>query len=437
MSDFAQLIASLEKEASSLLPVADLVEERIASSSATEGDDGANGIPLLALKNDTLLSYIHHLVILTAYRLRGGDLGAHPGARLTEQLVRLRLILEKARPLERKLRYQIDKAVNAAEAKEQQPKAGISGSRNGVREKNGAGEDETGSEEEDDDDDDDEEVDTLAFRPNAAALMAASKSSASSSSNPAKASFSSSRSASATSGRRGRVAEASTQDDDDSDDNGVYRPPKLAPVPYDPDSVSSRGTKEDRLAKTGGKRNAALLADLSLGLSSNPYELSSAGLGGAGRNSASSAQASARAKALRRMEEYEEENFTRLVMKKKDAKRRRMDEAAVALGGAGLDSSSARRGRLGAGLDEEFGDLLRGGSGGGGRAGGKGKRKVGNDHDAYSALRSSSVKRAKVSDATLSGSSASSSARDLFRNGGGRAKQSQFSKDVARSRRKS
>ena len=58
------------------------------------------------------------------------------------------------------------------------------------------------------------------------------------------------------------------------------------------------------------------------------------------------------------MTEFEEENFTRLVMKKKDARRRALDEADVALGGTG--GVSARRGRVpGSGLDDEFADIVK------------------------------------------------------------------------------
>jgi U3 small nucleolar ribonucleoprotein protein LCP5 len=53
------------------------------------------------------------------------------------------------------------------------------------------------------------------------------------------------------------------------------------------------------------------------------------------------------------MTEWEEANMTRLVMKKKDEKKRRQDEADIALGGLG--ASGKRRG----GYEEEFGDILR------------------------------------------------------------------------------
>jgi U3 small nucleolar ribonucleoprotein protein LCP5 len=87
-------------------------------------------------------------------------------------------------------------------------------------------------------------------------------------------------------------------------------------------------------------------------MSANPYEISSGGVGVGGAGAGSSS----RAKALARIQKYEEDNFTRTSMSKRDEKRRRRDEADVALGGAGM---SSKRGRIGAGLEEEFGDLLR------------------------------------------------------------------------------
>ncbi|KAF5337696.1 hypothetical protein D9611_015014 [Ephemerocybe angulata] len=67
---------------------------------------------------------------------------------------------------------------------------------------------------------------------------------------------------------------------------------------------------------------------------SRPHVESSTGLGGM------PSLASGRAKHLKRITEYEEENFTRLMMKKTDAKRRARDEEDLALG-------------------DEFGDIFR------------------------------------------------------------------------------
>ncbi|KAF8137430.1 hypothetical protein EV363DRAFT_1446281 [Boletus edulis] len=82
---------------------------------------------------------------------------------------------------------------------------------------------------------------------------------------------------------------------------------------------------------------------------SRPHLESSSGLG------AMPALASGRAREIQRMTEFEEDNFTRLIMKKKEAPRRRRDEEDLALGGTG-SSHGRRRGR---GLEDEFEDVLR------------------------------------------------------------------------------
>jgi len=90
-----------------------------------------DGISLLDTKNELLLSYLHNLVFLIILRLRGeklatsdgaanGETGAESGSLLGQQtvkkLVELRLLLEKGvRPLEGKLRYQIEKVLKAAD----------------------------------------------------------------------------------------------------------------------------------------------------------------------------------------------------------------------------------------------------------------------------------------------------------------------------------
>lgn len=69
---------------------------------------------------------------------------------------------------------------------------------------------------------------------------------------------------------------------------------------------------------------------------------------------------SARARELNRITEYEEENFTRLMMKKKDHIRRLRDEEDIALGGsASVGGSSGKTRRRGGGFEDEFNDVLK------------------------------------------------------------------------------
>ena len=111
----------------------------------------------------------------------------------------------------------------------------------------------------------------------------------------------------------------------------------------------------------------------------DPHAESTSGLG----NNTANLQ-SARAKELARMTEFEEENFTRLVMKKKEAKRRTRDEADIALGGTG-DLGYRNGRRRGGGLEDEFADVLKS----------VGRKKMGAIGDGYEELR----RRSKKNDA--------------------------------------
>lgn len=134
----------------------------------------------------------------------------------------------------------------------------------------------------------------------------------------------------------------SDSDHDEKTRDGIYRPPKLAPMPYT--ESSDRSKKERR------RPVPTALAQLS---HLDPHIESTSGLGGV------PALQSARARELARMAEFEEENFTRLVMKKKDMKRRLRDEADIALGGSGASVVKGGRGRRGFGLEDEFADVLK------------------------------------------------------------------------------
>ncbi|EXJ82814.1 hypothetical protein A1O3_06629 [Capronia epimyces CBS 606.96] len=80
----------------------------------------AEGISLLDIKNDLLLSYIQNLVFLVVLKLRNQgsstDSTQDLAGEVVKKLVELRVHLERGiRPLESKLKYQIDKVVRAAE----------------------------------------------------------------------------------------------------------------------------------------------------------------------------------------------------------------------------------------------------------------------------------------------------------------------------------
>lgn len=130
----------------------------------------------------------------------------------------------------------------------------------------------------------------------------------------------------------------------DEDEDGIYRPPRLAPVPY----VEKSKNKERQNRAPIPSALANLAAD-----PSQPFVESTSGLGGA------PSLASGRAQYLKRLKDFEEDNFTRVIMKKSDAKRRARDEEDLALGGD-LGGGSGHKARRGAGsLNDEFSEVLR------------------------------------------------------------------------------
>jgi U3 small nucleolar ribonucleoprotein protein LCP5 len=137
-----------------------------------------NGISLLDLKNELFLSYLQNLVFLILIKLRHAtDSDNEPEKFLelneeaTKKLVELRLYLEKGvKPLEGRLKYQIDKVVRAADdtaaaatLANSKPKLGKPKKANAFEDSGSGSDNESGDESED--------VDELSYRPNPAALL--------------------------------------------------------------------------------------------------------------------------------------------------------------------------------------------------------------------------------------------------------------------------
>jgi len=296
MSDSQNICSMLDEMTASMASTRELVRSIKEKQSSTDEMDMRDGISLLSLKHQLMLFYLQSLVLLSARRVAGDSLqdkapasqpfstvdrdvrGAGVGD-LVDSMVEGRIVLEKIKVLESRMRYQIEKLVRTADDAS----------------KNVAD-------------------DPLAFRPNPQNLV---------------------------SNDQGSDAESDeNQNEDEGTRDGIYRPPKLAPMPYS-ESAGDKRSKRQPIPKT--------LSSLIHQDPSRPHVESTSGLG------STPALASDRAREIQRMTEFEEDNFTRLMMKKKDVRRRRQDEADLALGGTG-SSHGRRRGR---GLEDEFEDVLR------------------------------------------------------------------------------
>lgn len=118
-----------------------------------------DGLSLLDVKNELLLSYLQNLVFLILLKIRNAKKAVQSdeddeeddlSETVREKLVELRLFLEKgARPLEAKLQYSITQFLNATERHQQQEKLAANKRNNDSEE-----------EDEDEDDDESEEEDT-------------------------------------------------------------------------------------------------------------------------------------------------------------------------------------------------------------------------------------------------------------------------------------
>ncbi|KAH7015983.1 hypothetical protein B0J12DRAFT_418914 [Macrophomina phaseolina] len=275
----------------------------------------AAGISLLDVKNELLLSYLQNLVFLILLKLRtNGKIRSEKKKEeageeeqdVVKKLCELRLYLEKgARPLEGKLKYQIDKVVRAADDAARAEEAAAAARRKGgeppekqhktkaVRAERGDDDDddEDGSEEDEDssasdeDDDDDDDIDELAYRPNPAAFARNSNSA------------------------RDDAKSSNKRESRDAGD-GIYRPPRITATAMPEDLPRRGGPRDDDGRGSGPRRAAAIDEFVDEHLSAAPVAQPSIGSNVvAGGRRVKSARERADEEERRA---YEETNFVRL-----------------------------------------------------------------------------------------------------------------------------
>ncbi|KAF9982972.1 Dimethyladenosine transferase [Modicella reniformis] len=217
------------------------------------------GLSFLEVKYHILIEYITNLSFVMYRKLNGQSIKDHPAiASLIEQ----RIILEKMKPIEQKLKYQIDKLIRAA----------VVGQQEGETQMNSGG------------------ADPLAFKPNPKNMV---------------------------------LDNAGNEDQDEQDEKdhessttgGVYRAPKMVPVHYEEDSsvVAKRLKYQARLQARAAK--SRVMKDLVSEFDDRPEEMSLNNEGvhfGMGLD-----------EKQRERENYEEETFTRAMLSKKELNRLR------------------------------------------------------------------------------------------------------------------
>lgn len=256
-----------------------------------------DGISLLDTKSEILLSYLHNLVFLIIFQLRQTNSNSKSDEseiatastlrdEAVKKLVELRVFLDRGvRPLEGRLKYQIDKVIKAAEdsqrterpAKSKKPKKASKTPGSGSDEESEDDDQESDSEEDsgDEDEDEEEDLDEMAYRPNVAALA------------------------------KGKVEQkqpqvkATRQEPSD----GIYRPPKIMPTAL---PTTERRERQDRRPRRSNVIDEFVSAEMSAAPMAEP-SIGSTIIAG-GRQTKSKKDREHEAERAR----YEETNFVRL-----------------------------------------------------------------------------------------------------------------------------
>jgi len=105
------LILQLRDKINSLRNEAD-VHELDTENDGVTSHDGEEGIGLLHLKNLEMANYMSNCLYLALRKTHGKSIA---GDKAVERIVENRTVLEKLRPMEKKLKYQIDKYIRLAD----------------------------------------------------------------------------------------------------------------------------------------------------------------------------------------------------------------------------------------------------------------------------------------------------------------------------------
>jgi U3 small nucleolar ribonucleoprotein protein LCP5 len=222
----------------------------------------SKGVSFLEVKYQVMLQYILQLAYFVHLKISGKQVENNP---VIESLVELRVILDKMKPIENKLKYQIDKLVRAAVVENTQKveaKANVTTSEAVA-------------------------ADPLAFKPNPLNLLNKDND------------------------------EEDEEEDEDTNAAGVYRPPKLAPVNFDENAGRKSGKKERDEARMKEKASRSrLMKDLMTEMSENPEEIGV--FGGVNEGTGYGDRID---NVIADKNRYEEDNYVRLAVTRKEKQR--------------------------------------------------------------------------------------------------------------------
>ncbi|KAH8804647.1 hypothetical protein F5884DRAFT_420113 [Xylogone sp. PMI_703] len=290
----------------------------------------ADGISLLDVKNELLLSYLQNLAFLILLKLRHRNRNSNVedselniNDQVVKKLVELRIYIEKGvRPLENRLKYQIDKVLRAADdaARAAAPTPILEKKKKTVDARSSDEEVSEDSEESDEESDEDaiasskvgEEISDLQYRPNPSSLVRP-------------------------------IVNDYAEEDSRTSSSGVYRPPRIAATAM---PTTERATRAERKPHKSATLDEFVATELSSAPIAEP-SIGSTIVAGGRRGMSEKERAEQRER-----REYEETNYVRLPKetkkeRAKKAKGRRQD--ALGFGGEewrGLGAGADRIERL-------------------------------------------------------------------------------------------
>ncbi|KAI8327481.1 Sas10/Utp3/C1D family-domain-containing protein [Choanephora cucurbitarum] len=221
----------------------------------------SKGVSFLEVKYQVMLQYILELAYFVHLKISGQQIENSP---VVDSLVELRVILDRMKPIEAKLKYQIDKLVRAAVIDKNTQKPAAEAENTEVT------------------------ADPLAFKPNPMNLL-----------------------------NKDNDEDEDEALDEDTTTDGVYRPPKLAPVAYDENAGKKSGKKERDEARLKEKASRSrIMKDLMSEMSENPEEVGV--YGGVNEGTGYGDRVD---NLIAEKNQYEEDNYVRLAVTRKEKQR--------------------------------------------------------------------------------------------------------------------
>eukprot|EP00899_Mesostigma_viride_P010847 jgi/Mesvir1/19764/Mv13063-RA.1 len=272
MSDAPELLALLGEMRSGLEEVKGVITPVLARVTSG-GLATADGVSYLEAKHLLLLSYVTNIVFYLMLKAEGHSVRDHP---VVARLVQIRAYLEKVRPIDKKLQYQIEKLLKAA-----------TGSLEGA----GAGADAAGGEEGGGD------PSALRHKPNPSALVSKLP---------------------------------SAEGEADALGDGIYRPPMMTPAAMEDDVDKDSRSRADKRAEREAKRRlgrSTLVKELAREVTGAPEEIREVWGAAGTRELREKKRLEARAA-------EEEEMFTRVNLSKEERKRLKALKRRSGLGSA-------------------------------------------------------------------------------------------------------